>query len=190
VTARLLPDAAADGFTYAPWITAAVTLDRSPGGPGAQLAWDNISWTSDSLGYVVNTHQSLSSEPGATVVTWYMPLSEQSPADARRMMLSRSLGDWQATVEADLLQTNPDLRGAIRRIDLWRWGHAMIRPQPGFFFGGAREAAATQRPPLFFAHSDLSGLSLFEEANYRGTLAAEDAMTHLGIPHSSLLAPL
>jgi hypothetical protein len=26
---------------------------------------------------------------------------------------------------------------------------------------------------VFFAHSDMSGLSLFEEANYRGVLAAD-----------------
>jgi len=190
VTARLLPPCSAEHFAYAPWLTAAVTLDRLPAGPGAQLAWDNVSWTSDSLGYVVNTHQSLSSVPGPTVLTWYLPLSEPAPADARRIMLKRSLAEWQAIIEADILQTNPDLKGAIRRIDPWRWGHAMIRPEPGFFFSGAREAAARPQPPIFFAHSDLSGLSLFEEANYRGTLAAEGAMTHLGIDHSSLLAPL
>jgi len=189
VTARIVPGGMdATGFDYAPWVVAAVTVDRPPAGPGFERAWDNVSWTSNSLGYVVDTHQSLDRVPHATVLSWYLPLSDMPPADARREMLKRPLDYWQAMVRDDLLQTNPDLKGAIRRIDVWRWGHAMIRPTPGFFWSGAREAAAKPRPPLFFAHSDLSGLSLFEEAHYRGVRAAEDAMTHLAIPHSPVLA--
>jgi len=187
VTARLLPGRAVGDFGYAPWVVAAVSVDRVPEGPGAALAWDNVSWTSASLGYVVDTHQSLDMVPRATVLSWYLPLSDMTPAAARRLLLDRSLAAWQRIIRDDLLQMNPDLAGAIRRIDVWRWGHAMIRPVPGFFWGGAREAAATPQPPLFFANSDLSGLSLFEEAHSRGTRAAEDAMAHLGIPHHSLL---
>ena len=190
VAARVAPKGSVDatGFGYAPWIVANVTVDRAPGGQGVALAWDNVSWTSKSLGYVVATHQSLDAVPGASVLTWYMPLSDMAPVAARRLMLDRPLGEWQEIVARDLIETNPDLAGAIRRIDVWRWGHAMIRPVPGFFFGGPREAAAQPQPPLFFAHSDLSGLSLFEEAHYRGTTAAQDAMALLGIPHDDLLA--
>lgn len=190
VAARVLPpgSATAAGFGYAPWVVANITVDRPPAGNGFALAWDNVSWTSKSLGYVVATHQSLDAVPGATVLTWYMPLSDMEPAEARRLMLNRPLEEWQRIVIADLLETNPDLAGAIRRIDIWRWGHAMIRPVPGFFWGGARTRAAAPQPPLFFAHSDLSGLSLFEEAHYRGTLAAQQAMAHLAIPHADLLA--
>ena len=72
-----------------------------------------------------------------------------------------------------------------RMIDLWRWGHAMVRPTPGFIWSAAPAAAET-RPPLFLAHSDLSGLSLFEEAHYQGTRAAEAAMRHLGHDFESL----
>ena len=187
VTTRLLGAGSARGFSYAPWLVANITVDRTPAGPGAQLAWDNVSWTSASLGYVVATHQSLDATPGPTVLTWYMPLSDMDPHAARREMLSRPLDHWQRIVRDDLLATNPDLEGAIRHIDIWRWGHAMIRPVPGYFFGGAREAAATPKPPLFFAHSDLSGFSLFEEAHYRGTKAAEDALTMLGVAYRSTL---
>jgi hypothetical protein len=189
VTRRLLPpgEMAAGQFGYAPWIVANVTVDRPPAGNGFELAWDNVSWTSRSLGYVVATHQSLGTVPGPTVLSWYLPLSDMPPADARRALIDQPLDYWQAMVRDDLLQTNPDLEGAISRIDIWRWGHAMIRPVPGFFWSGAREEAAKPRPPLFFAHSDLSGLSLFEEAHYRGTQAAQDAMAHLGIPYEDTL---
>lgn len=189
VTARIAPGGMdTKGFDYAPWIVAAVTVDRPPAGPGFERAWDNVSWTSRSLGYVIDTHQLLDRVPQATVLSWYLPLSDMAPGDARREMLNQPLNYWQEMIRDDLIQTNPDLKGAIRRIDVWRWGHAMIRPTPGFLWGGAREAAAAPQPPLFFAHSDLSGLSLFEEAHYRGTRAAEDAMAHLAIPHRSTLA--
>ena len=187
VTTRLLGEGRADGFDYAPWLVANVTVDRPPAGPGAQLAWDNVNWTSNSLGYVVAGHQSLSAVPGPTVLTWYMPMSGTDPSTARRELIARPLEHWQRIVRDDLLRTNPDLADAIRRIDIWRWGHAMVRPVPNFFFGGAREVAARPRPPLFFAHSDGSGLSIFEEAHWRGTRAAEDAMAMLDVAFRSTL---
>jgi hypothetical protein len=63
----------------------------------------------------------------------------------------------------------------------------MIRPTPGFISRTAPAAAARVKPPLFLAHSDMSGLSLFEEAHYRGVVAAEAAMRHLSHPFESLI---
>ncbi|PSJ38948.1 FAD-dependent oxidoreductase [Allosphingosinicella deserti] len=188
VAARVAPgEVRADkAFTYAPWLVANITVDRLPTGKGAQLAWDNVSATSESLGYVVATHQGPDARTAGTVLSWYMPLSAVEPASGRRQLLERPIEDWQSIVEDDLLLMNPDLEGAIRSIDVWRWGHAMVRPTPGFIWGAAQRAAET-RPPVFLAHSDLSGLSLFEEAHYHGTRAAEAAMRHLRHPFESLL---
>lgn len=186
VASRVAPDVGpAKGFSYAPWVVANVTTSRRPRGKGVPLAWDNVSTASESLGYVVATHQEASTREGPSVLTWYMPLSAQPPAEARKAMLARPLADWQRDVSTDLLAMNPDLAGAIQRIDVWRWGHAMIRPTPGFITGPGRAAALATPPPLFLAHSDLSGLSLFEEAHWRGLVAAEGAMRHLGHSHES-----
>jgi len=174
----------AEGFSYAPWLIANVTVDRLPQGRGVPLAWDNVSSTSNSLGYVVATHQGPDAIASATVLTWYLPLSDMEPAAARRLLNERSADDWKRMVRDDLLAMHPDLDDAIRSIDLWRWGHAMIRPTPGFLW---RAEASLPQPPLFLAHSDLSGLSLFEEAHYHGVRAAEGAMTLLGHSHEKLL---
>lgn len=179
VLARIQPGVLAESFSYAPWVVANVTVSRQPGGRGALVAWDNVSWTSESLGYVVATHQGLDQAPRDTVLTWYMPLSRLEPTEARRLMQQRTLAQWQDVVRKDLLEMNPDLKGAIRRIDVWRWGHAMVRPTPDFIWGAARQAACDPTPPLFHAHSDMSGLSVFEEAFYRGEQAAEAAMAHV-----------
>ncbi len=187
IAARIAPDTSAKGFTYAPWLVANVTVDRLPMGEGAKLAWDNVAWASESLGYVVATHQSLQSAPPATVLTWYMPLSRQTPAVARKLMVERPADEWRQIVADDLLMMNPDLKEAIRSIDLWHWGHAMIRPEPGFVWGIAPAERASIMPPIFLAHSDLSGLSLFEEAHYRGVDAAEGAMRLLNHVHESMI---
>jgi NAD(P)-binding Rossmann-like domain len=174
-------------FTYAPWIVANVSSTILPKGPGVQLAWDNVSTASESLGYTVSTHQTSSARDGPSVLTWYLPLSKLPPAAARKVMLERTLPEWQKMVRDDLIGLHPELEGAIARIDVWRWGHAMIRPIPGFVSQTAPAARAAIAPPLFLAHSDLSGLSLFEEAHYWGTHAAEAAMRHLGHPFESLI---
>ncbi len=188
VLQRIAPGeiAPSGAFSYAPWLVANIIVDRLPEGRGVPLAWDNVSYTSNSLGYVVATHQGPAAMAAASVLTWYLPLSDMTPAEGRRLLLERSIGEWQQVVEDDMLTMHPELEGAIRSINIWRWGHAMIRPVPGFIWGAAREANRV-RPPLFLAHSDLSGLSLFEEAHYRGTKAAEDAMRHLAHPVASLL---
>ncbi len=188
VAARISPDVGgAHGFSYAPWVVANVSTSHHPQGTGVPLAWDNVSAGSDSLGYVVATHQTQSDADGPTVLTWYMPLSAMPPAQARQVMLNRTLAQWQAIVADDLIGLHPNLADTITRIDVWRWGHAMIRPTPGFLTDPDRIAAQSLAPPLLRAHSDLSGMSIFEEAHYRGVAAAEAAMRHLGHPFESLL---
>lgn len=187
VAARIAPAETVKGaLRYAPWVVANVTVNRQPRGRGSALAWDNVSTGSESLGYVVATHQSASAGEGPTVLTWYMALSREDPVAARKLMMTRPLAEWQRIVADDLLTMNPDLAGAIERIDVWWWGHAMVSPAPGFLSDPARLAAIAAKPPVLFAHSDLSGLSLFEEAHYRGVVAAEAALAHLGHPFESL----
>jgi len=63
----------------------------------------------------------------------------------------------------------------------------MIQPRVGFIWGKARWRAAQPQGNIYFAHSDLSGFSIFEEAQYRGILAAEKIVAKHGIAFSSSL---
>jgi len=173
VADRLLGRTPDTSHSYAPWMVANVTVARLPQGRGAPLCWDNVVYNSRSLGYVVATHQSVAQVQRRTVLTYYWPLSDSPPSQARAWALGRRLGDWQAMVAGELLRVHPELEGAIERIDACVWGHAMIRPTPGYIWGPARAAACEQTPPVFFAHSDMSGISIFEEANERGVAAAD-----------------
>jgi len=63
----------------------------------------------------------------------------------------------------------------------------MILPRPGFISGSERREAARPLGAIHFAHSDLSGASIFEEAVDRGVRAAQDVLSALGAPYSSSL---
>ena len=86
----------------------------------------------------------------------------------------------------DLLRVHPELAGHVQELDVRVWGHAMIRPVPGFIWGPQRQRALTQRPPIFHAHSDMSGISIFEEAYCRGVDVAEQVARYLTPPNTYL----
>ena len=172
-----------ESFTYSPWVVANLTVDRPPDG----AAWDNVLYDSPSLGYVVATHQDLRTAPGPSVLTWYLPLAVPNPDAARAWMLAQEWRDWASLILADLVQAHPDIESRVSRIDVMLWGHAMIRPAPGFIWGEARRRAAAPHGAIRFAHSDMSGISVFEEAQYHGVRAAEEVMQALGHAHPTSL---
>lgn len=83
---------------------------------------------------------------------------------------------------------HPDLRERATRVDITRYGHAMVIPTPGVLeylskiglhraTSMRRQLSKTEQTPwiptpttarLAFAHSDWSGYSVFEEAFTRG----------------------
>lgn len=162
----------ATSFEYGPWMTANVTVRGVPGGKGADLSWDNVSCYSDSLGYVVATHQGIGISHDRTVLTYYLPLTSGPPAEERTKALKRPYQEWSEMILADLSQMHPGIKDGVERLDVWLWGHAMARPAPGFIWGQTRQKALHPVGAVYFAHSDMSGISIFEEAQYRGIFAA------------------
>ena len=173
--------AAARGFSYAPWIVANLSVAHFPTPQaGAGMAWDNVLYDSPGLGYVVSTHQEMRLHPQESVLTYYRVLSQMTPQEGRELLLTNSRAAWAEQVFADLEWAHPDIRHITTRFDVFRNAHAMIRPLPGLISGAARRLFAAEGQRLHFAHADVSGFSLFEEAQYRGVLAAERALRRLG----------
>ena len=163
-------------FQYGSWLVANLHLRARPENVGFQPAWDNVLYDSPSLGYVVATHQTLS-DLGPTIWTYYLPLLSQT---ARRELQALDHATCCDAIVSDLSRAHRGLAEVIERIDVWRWGHAMVSPRPGFIWGGARARASEPwGERVFFAHSDLSGLALFEEAQDHGLRAAEAALRSL-----------
>jgi hypothetical protein len=60
-------------------------------------------------------------------------------------------------------------------------GHAMIRPAIGTIFSEERLRLTRGRREsrILFANSDLSGISIFEEAQYHGVVAAQTVLERM-----------
>ena len=173
-----------DGFTqkldwqYSPWLTANLTIENAEA--LGETAWDNVIYQSPSLGYVVATHQSLRRFEPRSVWTFYWALTGD-PVAQRRWLLGATWPDLRERILRELERAHPAIRRHVSRMDIFRMGHAMRRPVPvlGPVLGPVLKTApavALPRalpPGIFLANSDLSGFSIFEEAQYRGIQAAE-----------------
>jgi len=124
----------------------------------------------------VATHQS-DVDYGATVLTYYYAFTDRDPRRSRERLLSANRDQWAEVVLADLARAHPDIRRTTQRLDIMRWGHAMIRPHPGFISSPARIAARQPFRNIHFANCDLSGVALFEESLHHGVRAAEEIIS-------------
>lgn len=173
------PTRTAIGFHYAPWVVVNLTVDALPQNAGKTLCWDNVLYGTESVGYVSANHQHLTDNP-QRVLTVYRPLTGNDPAEVRRRAYQTTREEWLHQTVTELEAAHPGLSAHIQQADVWVWGHGMISPTPGFVWGEARhEARQPIQDRVHFAHSDLSGISIFEEAFSQGIRAAK-AMLRAG----------
>ena len=166
-------------FVYSPWLTANLTLDRYPDSRGAEPSWDTVFLDSPTLGYVDAMHQSLRTHVDRTVWTFYWALAKGSPSQNRQLLFEKDWAHWKEAILHDLERVHRDVRQCVSRIDVMRMGHAMIRPAVGSLFSEQRRQVKRFHDRVFFANSDLSGMSIFEEAQYHGVEAAQKALADL-----------
>ncbi len=162
-------------FRYGAWLVANLTLAERTVDSGFPLAWDNVPYESPALGYVCATHQR-GLNLGPTVLTYYFAMCHGDPDSERRRLLDLGRDEWAEVVLSDLERPHPELRRISTRLDIARWGHAMVLARPGFMWSGSLEAAARPSGRIHFANSDLSGLALFEEAFHHGLRAAGEVL--------------
>jgi NAD(P)-binding Rossmann-like domain len=167
---------------YAPWMVSNFIMRAFPEErPGAPLSWDNAVYQEPGLGYVVSTHQDIRlSRPDRTVFTAYHALSDLEPDAARHWLERASIAELTHAAARDLrLAYGWRLPLCVEHVAITVRAHAMAIPRPGFLSNAGRLALRSAGGPIFFAHSDLSGLSLFEEAAWWGYQAAlKIARTH------------
>ena len=164
---------AASEFQHNAWFVANLFLKDRPKPRFAKdfpLAWDNVLYESPSLGYVNATHQK-GIDYGPTVWTYYYPMCHEP--EGRTKLFNYEWRDLADVCLSDISRAHPEIYDLCERIDIMRWGHAMISPRPGFIWGSERRKALKPYRNIHFAHTDLSGLALFEEAFFHGLRAAD-----------------
>jgi hypothetical protein len=110
------------------------------------------------------------------VWTWYYPFTDDDAAKVRGKLAGATADDWVEVIVSDLERAHPEVRNLVDHIEVAFWGHGMIRPRVGSMFPGASSARAGK---IRFAHTDLSGIALFEEAFDHGLAAAADIAKEL-----------
>lgn len=183
VAQRLLPDIRAFGYDpavhtppHAPWLVSNFLMTSYPEeAPGESLAWDNVVYQGQALGYVVSTHQLLRVAPSPrTMFTAYHALSKQSADDARRWLAQASPEALRDEVSTDLMAAyGPEFWRHAAGLEITVRGHAMASPVCGSLSNPGLAALRDVDGKILFAHADLSGYSVFEEAAWWGVTAAE-----------------
>ena len=183
VAQYVLPQIRSYGFdpqahlpAHAAWVVSSFLMDGfPPEAPGVPLAWDNVVQGGRGLGYVVSTHQNITwAPPAKTVFTAYQVYSDRSPADARRWLMQATPHELYAEAACDLeLVYGRHLQLRAEALDITVRGHAMATPTPGFLGNAGLAALREVDQKVLFAHSDLSGFSVFEEASWWGVSAAK-----------------
>ena len=175
VARHVIPSRPAPAFAYGSWMVANVHLRDRPAPSGFPMAWDNVLYDSPALGYVLSTHQR-GPDHGPTVLTYYYALCGGDVRRERERLLSTGRDGWAEVTLSDLTRAHPEIRSLAERVDVMRWGHAMVRPEPKFVWSEARVRAAEAHRGIHFANTDLSGVALMEEAVYHGVRAAEEVL--------------
>src|SRR4029079_5966275 len=112
------------------------------------LAWDNVFYESPSLGYVTATHQK-GIDYGPTILTYYYPMCAEEKGRTKFFNFNwRELADVCLT---DVARAHPDIYDLVSRIDIMRWGHAMISPPPDFIWSRLCEKTVTASPRITFS---------------------------------------
>ncbi len=121
--------------------------------------------------------------PSATVLTAYWALGGDSAtelADQRRRLLEVPWTHVGRGRRAGAVGGASGPARKVTQIDLMRYGHAMSIPLPGVRSSAALRALADAPTRIHFAHADLSGYSIFEEALYHGARAARAVLRGMG----------
>ena len=201
VAARLVPELAtsplaAPGAGGAPvrppWTVANVLMRGAPRErhadaqhpEDAELAWDSIVHGSPALGFVHAQHQRIGFDEGGPRVLSAYRAYPSHDADAldtlRRLSDAPGPADaraWLALVGLDLEQAyGTRVWHEVEQVSVIVRGHGMAFPPPGFLDDPALRALREADGALRFAHSELSGYSVFEEALWWGVRAAEGVL--------------
>lgn len=161
-------------FEYTPWMVANITVSDLPEYKGEPLSWDNVLYHSKSLGYVNACHQNVNKYNTTQVLTYYLPLVDLPVKEARKKAREKTHQEWVTEIVADLELAHKDIKNYITNIDIKIWGHGMIKPKSNFIFNTNKESLSkTIDNKLFFAHTDLSGISIFEEGFAQGISVAK-----------------
>lgn len=142
---------------------------------GQGLSWDNLVYQSKGLGYVNAGHQALRVDQSlGPILTTYHAMADQTPAQTRQWLSQASPEQLVALASQDLVAAYGDrFWQHLTHAHITVRGHAMASPQVGFLGNRLNQQLREQTGSVMYAHADLSGYSVFEEAAWWGVRAGQ-----------------
>lgn len=170
---ELIPE---DLFHAYPWIVANITLQIKKEKPGMQMSWDNVIYNTGSLGFIHATHQSLNRQTGHTVLTYYKVFNQATAKQEREALYNKTLQQIGDEIIQELEKIYPKEHTVIESIVVKRIGHGMVSPTPGLLFSADIQTLSKPLNNVHLCHTDYCGISIFEEAFYKGLQTAESIL--------------
>ncbi len=179
---------ACNSYEYCPWLVANLHVERPPEIEGIPIAWDNIQYDTWHLGYVIPAFQKVQEDIKGkeTILSFYAALANNFHSERFRL-LSNDWNYWAQKIVGALEQMHPGFTKIIRRLDIMKWGHAMVRPYPGFVWGSQRKEMKQTFNNIIFSHSDNGGIPVFEEASYIGLESVYKALDILDLSYDRII---
>ncbi|MFY8128855.1 MAG: NAD(P)-binding protein [Chitinophagaceae bacterium] len=167
-------------LSYTPWMVANLQVQSLEEKTGASLSWDNVIHNGEALGYTVANHQLISLQQQLQNITYYKPLTNDTPKIARQKAYATTYLQWQEIVFNELQKIHPNIKQATKTFNVMLWGHAMANPLPGVITDDYRaELNKSIDNKIHFAHTDIAGISIFEEGFYQGINAAKKVLSNV-----------
>lgn len=164
--------------SYSSWVIANYNFSTLPREiyKGISLAYDNTINNSEGLGFVFSSNQSLDIDRDNKVLTTYTNVPSHDFYETRKMLLSLSSRDLFNITSKDLVKAyGEDFYTNLKDVTITVRGHAMPHPRLNFLSQNMQlksDLLELEKRNIYLAHSDLSMVSVFEEASYHGYNAA------------------
>ena len=134
-----------------------------------ELNWDNVIYGVEGLGYIYNQHQNTEFNISKKIITYYRSFSSENTKKARRNLYKMTEEEMKKLVLDELKLAHPHFEEMVEEIYFHKLGHGMISPVLNSVFSEKKEFLKKDIDnKIFFAHTDLSGISIFEEAFHQG----------------------
>ncbi len=164
---------ATENLVYSPWLLVTFQMNENFGAE-EELSWDNVIYGVEGLGYIYNQHQNININTGKKIITYYRSFSTKNSKKDRRNLYEITEEEMKKMVFDELKLAHPHFEEMVEEVYFHKLGHGMISPIPNTIFGKEKEHLKQNiENKIFFAHTDLSGISIFEEAFHQGIDAAK-----------------
>lgn len=157
-----------DFLQYNPWLLAHILVQRDILEKNYALAWDNVKFGESDLGYINNHHQYLTQAQDQVLLTFYYAFTDGTAKENRKKISNWNSQQVKEFILIHLEKYHPGISEVIEKIDYKFLGHGMISPSIDFLWNKRLHELPSEWKGILFAHTDMSGISLFEEGFHQG----------------------